>query len=79
VGDVDGIGGDEPTIGDVAALVDALYIRYDWSQVPCLTEADVNQSGGAEPTTGDVTIGDISYLIDYLFISGTSLVLPPCP
>ena len=31
-----------------------------------------------ELTCGDITIGDISTLIDYLFITGPSLGLPDC-
>jgi hypothetical protein len=77
-GDANGFGGDEPTIGDVTALIDALFVNGDWSVIPCLGEADVNQSGGVEPQPGDVTIGDVSYLIDYLFITGSPLGLPEC-
>jgi len=36
------------------------------------------QSGGANPICTDITIGDIAILIDYLFITGTSLGLPEC-
>jgi hypothetical protein len=44
----------------------------------CLDEADINLSGygvtpespDPMPVCGDITIGDISILIDYLFISG---------
>ena len=79
VGDANGSGNDEPTIGDVSAMIDALFINGDWSSVPCLTEADVNQSGGIEPTVGDITIGDVSMLIDYLFIAGPeNMNLPDC-
>jgi PKD repeat protein len=77
VGDVDSLGGDEPTIGDVAALIDMLYISF--ADVLCLAEADVNQSGGLAPQREDITVGDISYLIDYLFITGPSIGLPDCP
>jgi len=70
VGDVNGQGGDEPTIGDVSALIDALFILGAPDYLPCLGEADVNQSGGDQPTADDITIGDISILIDYLFIGG---------
>lgn len=78
VGDANGLGGDEPTMGDVALLIDALFISNDIGLLPCLAEADINQSGGAEPTATDVTIGDISILINYLFITGPSLGLPDC-
>jgi hypothetical protein len=36
------------------------------------------QSGGLDPTEADITIGDISTLIDYLFITGPMLGLPDC-
>ena len=72
VGNANGEGGDEPTIGDVNALIAAIYTE----QVPdpiagCFLEADVNQSGGATPVyPTDFTIGDINSLIEYLYIKG---------
>jgi uncharacterized protein YkwD len=82
VGDANGAGGDEPTIGDVTVMIDALFIGNDWNVIPCVAEADINQSGGSDPQggpTGDVTIGDVSYLIDYLFITGPDyMTLPDC-
>jgi C1A family cysteine protease len=78
VGDANGNGVDEPTIGDVSTLIDAMFISTDFSIIPCLAEADINQSGGIDPQPADVTIGDVSYLIDYLFIAGVSLGLPDC-
>jgi CubicO group peptidase (beta-lactamase class C family) len=78
VGDANGAGGEEPTIGDVSVLLDLLFISADPDLVPCLGEADINLSGGAEPTPDDITIGDVSYLIDYLFITGWELGLPDC-
>jgi hypothetical protein len=81
VGDANGSGNDEPTIGDVTVMIDALFIGNDWSVIACLAEADVNQSGGSDPQggpTGDITIGDISYLIDYLFVTGETIGLPDC-
>jgi PKD repeat protein len=76
VGDVNGEGGDEPTISDVSSLIDMLFL----SGVPvqCLTEADINQSGGTAPDADDITIGDISLLIDYLFITGPARGLLNC-
>jgi len=70
VGDANLNGEDEPTIGDVSAIIDHLFI----SQIvlPCHFEADVNVSG-------DITIGDASILIDYLFITGPELGLEDCP
>jgi len=79
VGDANGVGGDEPTIGDVSVLIDARFITGTCTGlIPCLAEADINQSGGPNPTCNDITIGDISILIDYLFITGSSLGLPNC-
>jgi len=71
VGDVNGLDGDEPTIGDISLLIDMLFINGN--QPDCLAEADVNQSGGVEPTAKDITIGDISVLIDHLYITGVEL------
>ena len=79
VGDANTSGEDEPTIGDVSAMVDAKFITGTCDGVLlCLAEADINQSGGANPTCDDITIGDISVLIDYLFITGPFLGLPAC-
>ena len=71
VGDVNGLGGDVPTIGDISNLVDHLFISG--VSLDCIQEADINQSGGRYPTPDDITIGDISDLIDNLFITGTEL------
>ena len=68
VGDANGIGGDEPTLGDISFLIDHLFISR--VTLGCLLEADVNQSGGLNPTAAAVTLGDISNLIEYIFISG---------
>ncbi|MHC4501173.1 MAG: hypothetical protein ACYS21_18920 [Planctomycetota bacterium] len=79
VGDANGLGGDEPTIGDVSVMIDAKFISGTCTGIlDCLTEADINQSGGAGATCDDITIGDISVLIDYLFITGSSLGLNAC-
>jgi len=79
VGDANGLLGDEPTIGDVAILIDAKFISGTCvSIIACLAEGDINQSGGADPTCEDITIGDVAILIDYLFITGSSLGLPDC-
>ncbi len=74
VGDVNGIGGDTPTIGDVSLLIDHLFITG--TMPACIAEADINQSGGPNPTTDDLSIGDISILIDHLFI--TQVAIPEC-
>jgi C1A family cysteine protease len=79
VGDANGSGEDEPTIGDVSVMIDAKFITGSCEGIlDCPAEADVNQSGGAGPTCEDVTVGDISMLIDYLFVTGSSLGLPDC-
>jgi len=77
VGDVNGAGGDEPTIADVSHLITRLFIDGT-TPLPCLAEADANQSGGTVPDYDDITISDISLLIDYLFITGPSLGLAEC-
>ncbi len=76
VGDVNQSGDDEPTIGDLSMLIDHLFISG--VTLPCLFEADVNQSGGSHVTPENITIGDISSLIDYLFISGQTAGLAEC-
>ncbi len=79
VGDANGSGDDEPSIGDVSVMIDAKFISGLCDGIlGCPTEADINQSGGANPICDDVTIGDISRLIDYLFITGPPLGLPDC-
>lgn len=79
VGDANGVGGDEPTIGDISVLIDAKFIGGTCVGIlECFGEADVNQTGGLEPDCDDITIGDISVLIDYLFITGPSLGLVDC-
>lgn len=79
VGDANGSGGDEPTISDISFMIDAKFItgRCD-GIIACHAEADVNRSGGSDPTCEDITISDISILIDYLFITGPSLGLEEC-
>ncbi len=72
VGDVNGVGGDVPTIGDISYMIDMLFING--TQPDCMTETDINQSGGPDPIADDVTIGDISILIDHLFITGVELL-----
>jgi len=60
-------------------MVDAKFITGTCDGIiECLSEADINQSGGSEPTCDDITIGDISYLLDYLFITGPTLGLSDC-
>ena len=71
VGDVNSDGDAEPTIGDISFLVTVLFI-YDFT-LDCYREADANQSGGLNPTRADLSIGDVSVLVDHLFISGAPL------
>jgi hypothetical protein len=79
VGDANNSGEDEPTISDISTLIDAKFITGTCDgKIECLQEADINQSGGLEPTCDDVTISDISILIDYLFITGPTLGLADC-
>jgi len=86
VGDANGAGGDEPTIGDISAMIDLLFISGNPNVIACYLEADVNQSGGLSPIGDDITIGDISILIDYMFMNGAydpttnpgGVVLPNC-
>lgn len=79
VGDANGLLGDEPTIGDVVVMIDAKLINgFCEGIIACLTEADINQSGGIDADCDDITIGDIVILIDYLFITGSSLGLNDC-
>lgn len=78
VGDANGSGSDTPTIGDVTALISLLFME-GFTSIPCMDEADINQSGGCCSQPGDVTIGDIIMLIDYLFVTGPeNMDLPPC-
>jgi hypothetical protein len=75
VGDANYDGGYEPTIGDISVVIDLLFISGQL--LVCYGEADVNLSGGIDPTLDDISIGDISTIIDNLFISNTPL--PECP
>ncbi|MCX6835008.1 MAG: C10 family peptidase, partial [candidate division Zixibacteria bacterium] len=83
VGNANGLGTppNEVTISDIQLLVTAKFI----SSLPCeqslhcLTEADVNQSGGADPACKDITIADIQTLVNHLFIAGpTNAPLKSC-
>jgi hypothetical protein len=80
VGDANGSGNDDPSISDASVLIDAKFISGTCEGIiQCLTEADVNQSGGRAPDCDDITISDISTLIDYLFITGPeTAMLPNC-
>jgi hypothetical protein len=81
VGDVNDSGDDEPTISDISALIDALFISGTADPVGCMAEADINRSAPNHPCDvefTDLSIGDVSYLIDYLFVTGTALGLENC-
>ena len=78
VGDANQSGGDEPTLSDISILIAALYIYADSTLISsCYAEADVNQSGGLDPHFADITLGDISYLVEYLF-AAAECYNPPC-
>jgi len=74
VGDANGVGTypHEVTISDIQLMVTAKFISSlpCEQNLPCLTEADVNQSGGANPACNDITISDIQTLVNHLFIAG---------
>jgi hypothetical protein len=73
VGDVNGIDGDYPTIGDLSAIIDAKFISGSCEGIiACLAEADINRSGGCNLSCEDITIGDIALFI-YIAFAG----LPP--
>jgi hypothetical protein len=74
VGNANGFGTypHEVTISDIQTLVTAKFISSKpcTENLPCLTEADVNQSGGVDPQCKDITISDIQTLVNHLFIAG---------
>jgi len=74
VGNVNGSDGEAANVGDIAALIDYLFMTGEG--VACMHEADVNQSGGSNPLRKDITVADISYLIEHLFL--TQPDLPNC-
>lgn len=79
VGDANSSGEDEPTIADVSTMIDAKFLSGTCDGILlCLPEADINRSGGTAPACEDITIGDITLLIDYLFITGRDLGLADC-
>jgi hypothetical protein len=80
VGDANGQGTypDEITLGDIMMIVDAKFISESCDKIACLTEADVNQSGGSVPTCDDITLGDIMILVDFMFINPETATLPEC-
>jgi len=45
------------------------------AQETCIATGDVNGSGSSDPTCDDITISDVSTMIDCLFIMGN---VAPC-
>jgi len=74
VGDGIGVPFDETTVTDIGDIIDNLF--GTGAALPCLAEADVDQSGGASPTPDDIAVTDIADIIDHLFGSGAEL--PDC-
>ena len=70
-----------PVRGDLAVtpftLTKASALSND-EIVDCTVEADINQSGGANPRCEDMTIGEVSIWIDCLSITGPTLGLAEC-
>ena len=81
VGDANDSGDETPTIGDISAMIDAKFIAESCDgKIGCPAEADVNLSASGVAVCDDITIGDISMLVDYLFITGSeNMTLPDCP
>jgi hypothetical protein len=84
VGDANGSGDENPTIGDISVIIDAKFIpgacitSGQNANIRCLAEADINQSGGCNPTCEDITIGDIVLAIDLAFITECQYGPPWC-
>ena len=76
-GDANMEDGVEPTVGDIACIINMLF--GDGTSVACLLAADVDLSGDIDPPLGpeDITVADISMIIDHMFGSGAPL--PECP
>ena len=68
VGDVDCDGGEQPSLGDLTALIDHLFITL--RPVCCPSEAEIDGDPG-------ISLGDLTAMIDHLFVS----LRPPraCP
>jgi len=58
-----------PTIGDVSAMVNAKFVVGTCESI-CVPGADINRSGGDDPTCEDITVSDIAMLVDCLFVNG---------
>ena len=77
-GNANGLGGEDPTIGDLGVMIDFLFISQDPGVIHCLSEADFNQSGGCDVTFQDITIGDVSSIIGCWMIMIESCEWPQC-
>jgi hypothetical protein len=69
---------EEVSLGDIMMMIDAKFISVHCDRILCLTEADINQSGGVNPICDDITLGDIMIVVDFLFINPETAVLPEC-
>ena len=69
-GNVDCDAGDNVSLGDLAVLIDKLFISF--AELPCEAEADMDAQ-----QDGSISLGDLTVLIDHLFVSFADL--PPCP
>jgi len=58
-----------PTISDVSTMVTAKFVTGNCDAI-CIPGADINRSGGDNPTCADITISDISMLVNCLFVIG---------
>ena len=63
-GNVDYDPGDAVDISDLVYLVD--YMFNSGPEPPCLSESDIDASGGESP----IDISDLVYLVDYMFTGG---------
>ena len=70
-GNVDYDPGDAIDISDLVYLVD--YMFNSGPEPPCLSESDIDASGGESP----IDISDLVYLVDYMFSGGPEPV--ECP
>jgi hypothetical protein len=78
VGDANGSGDPDPTIGDITTLISYLFL--DGEAPWCLPEADANLSGTTTNPPldlSDITIGDITKIMDFLFFDLPAM--PDCP
>lgn len=74
VGDANNSGDALPTVADIGAIVDFLFVSGN--PLACFQEADANQSGGINPGPNDITVADIAMIVEFLFLSGQPL--PGC-